>query len=413
MLADPPDDRVRDLWRRLAGAPDAFTDAGVVMVSGDEARVTRPGWCGVVALGDAALVTVPSLIDWTERLLGSSSLSPEALTDPDRVAEVIGPLASTLGPADLQYGFVHGPMAPHVTGPAHFGDSLVQETLAAIPDDDRSEAGFGDASIESVFVAIAGDRPVAVAGYRVWEDLAAHIGVATTPATRRMGHGRAAAHAAAAHATSRGLVVQWRSLWSNDASRELGRSLGLIACGRQFSFQPDANIEIRPRTEADLVELAEVAARVHQLDGYPIFLPGGDTRRFLERPEPVAAWIAELDGRTVGHVALNATTSKPTMELVEATEPSRSPIYVARLLVDPNARRRGIARLLLDTALAAAADRGHLAYLDVVDIESAAPALVLYRRSGWTEIGRVNFDLAGEDIEELVFRAPSRTGDRT
>lgn len=49
-----------------------------------------------------------------------------------------------------------------------------------------------------------------------------------------------AAVAAAAHATDQGLLVQWRSHWSNQPSRQLERALGLVHCGRQFSFEVGA-----------------------------------------------------------------------------------------------------------------------------------------------------------------------------
>lgn len=237
MLPPPPDARVLGLWRSLANAPTAFAEPGVTLVSDDTARVTRPGWCGVVVIGDSAIVATPAARPPAiDRLLDSTS-EPELLTDPAHVAGVIGPLESTLGPADLQYGEVASAGAPLAHGPLGFTDPMVQQALDLIPEEDRSEAGFEDDSIEAIFIATDDDRPVAVAGYRRWETTAAHLGVATTPASRNRGHGRTAAHAASAHATHQGLIIQWRSLWSNEASRRLGHSLGLVHCGRQFSFR--------------------------------------------------------------------------------------------------------------------------------------------------------------------------------
>ena len=90
--------------------------------------------------------------------------------------------------------------------------------------------------MEAIFVALDGEQPLAASGYRQWPGGVAHMGVVTIPAARRRGFGRKASLAAAGHATDNGLLVQWRSLWSNDASRQLGQSLGLSLCGRQFSF---------------------------------------------------------------------------------------------------------------------------------------------------------------------------------
>jgi len=101
------------------------------------------------------------------------------------------------------------------------------------------------------------------------------------------------------------------------------------------------DVEHRERRDDDLDELVAVAARVHAVDHYPIFLPHGDFARFLTRPSPVAAWVAVRDERIVGHVALNAETSGPVMRLAAELVPERRVAYVARLLVDPDARRQG------------------------------------------------------------------------
>ncbi len=93
-------------------------------------------------------------------------------------------------------------------------------------------------------------------------------------------------------------------------------------------------MEIRERRADDLDQLVAVASRVHEADGYPIFLPDGDFVRFLTRPKPTAAWVAVSDGTVVGHVALNPASSGPVMHLIAELE-SEPAIYVARLLVDP------------------------------------------------------------------------------
>lgn len=165
-------------------------------------------------------------------------------------------------------------------------------------------------------------------------------------------------------------------------------------------------MEIRERREGDLDDLVAVAGRVHQLDNYPIFLPDDDYIRFLSQPPPLAAWVAVRGRKLVGHVALNETTSPSVMELVEERGPTAQPVYVARLLVDPGSRRLGVGRQLLDHARRAAANAGHCPFLDVVDTPTATPAISLYRRDGWEELGRVSFELVGDEIEELVFRGP-------
>lgn len=167
-------------------------------------------------------------------------------------------------------------------------------------------------------------------------------------------------------------------------------------------------MEIRARAAEDLERLAAVAARVQMEDRYPIALPAGGFGAFLTTPEPVAAWVAVVGDELVGHVALNGVTSRPVVQLVEHLRiGGGTPIYVARLLVDPDSRRAGIGGALLRHALDAAVAAKWSAYLDVVDTPTAAPAIALYRRSRWTEIGSVAFELGGCDIEELVFAAPT------
>jgi predicted N-acetyltransferase YhbS len=85
---------------------------------------------------------------------------------------------------------------------------------------------------------------------------------------------------------------------------------------------------------------------VREIDNYPMHLPDGDFERFLRRPEPIASWVAEAHGVIVGHVAMNDRTSPPVMQLVQTLDPELPPVYVARLLVDPRARRRGAGQLL-------------------------------------------------------------------
>lgn len=225
------------MWRDLACAPAALSSPGIELVCTDDARVAPPGWCGVVVIGDAAVVVSPT--DQPEsltRLLESTS-GPEALTDPRHVTQLAGPLEDALGPADLQYGAVTASARSDVRGPLPPDDALVDEVLHGAPAADLTESGFADKSLSDLFVASDDGRPVAIAGHRRWPHEVAHMGVLTLPDARGRGFGRRAAQAAAGHATELGLLVQWRSRWSNDASRHLGRSLGLHLSGRQFSFR--------------------------------------------------------------------------------------------------------------------------------------------------------------------------------
>ncbi len=88
----------------------------------------------------------------------------------------------------------------------------------------------------------------------------------------------------------------------------------------------------------------------------------------------LAAW---LDGAMAGTVQLDLATPP--------NQPHRGDL--AKMLVHPEARRRGIARLMLDRAEAEAAAAGRS--LLVLDTREGDLAEALYRSAGWTEAGRI------------------------
>lgn len=126
-------------------------------------------------------------------------------------------------------------------------------------------------------------------------------------------------------------------------------------------------------TNEDMPELVDIARAVHRVDGYPMFLPGDNYLRFLNRPTPLNAWVAVIDSVIVGHVALNAS-----------------------------ARRQHVGRQLLDHATDAARQAGLVAVLDVVSTSTAA--INLYESAEWFQLGAVAFQLPdGRTVEEIVF----------
>lgn len=139
--------------------------------------------------------------------------------------------------------------------------------------------------------------------------------------------------------------------------------------------------------EARLDELAEVLqACVH--DGasvnFVMPFPIEESRAFWRRKvvPAVAAgsrslFVAEVDGRIVGTVQLDADTPP--------NQPHRA--EVTKLLVHPGFRNRGIARRLMAALEARAAELGrHLITLDTLTGDTAEP---LYRSLGYVETGVV------------------------
>ena len=70
------------------------------------------------------------------------------------------------------------------------------------------------------------DELVALAGYKVWSDTIAHIGVITHPAHRGHGDGRAVVTRITQHALHQHLVPQYRTLEANIASVAVGTAVG-------------------------------------------------------------------------------------------------------------------------------------------------------------------------------------------
>ncbi|AZM58074.1 GNAT family N-acetyltransferase [Streptomyces sp. WAC 01529] len=91
----------------------------------------------------------------------------------------------------------------------------------------------------------------------------------------------------------------------------------------------------------------------------------------------LAVWAARDAERITGTVSL-AFTDKPN---------GRHRAEIAKLMVHPSARGKGLARALLSAAEEAAADAG--VTLLVLDTETGSPAEALYEKAGWTRAGTI------------------------
>jgi GNAT superfamily N-acetyltransferase len=121
--------------------------------------------------------------------------------------------------------------------------------------------------------------------------------------------------------------------------------------------------------------------------------------------------VAEEDQKLVGHVALHHRSWEGVMELARhATGLAEERLaVVARLLVSPAARRRGVARALLETATRTARDLGLCPILDVAVRYQAANRL--YQAEGWRCLGTVRFPMPdGTTADEYVYLGPTAQG---
>jgi GNAT superfamily N-acetyltransferase len=167
---------------------------------------------------------------------------------------------------------------------------------------------------------------------------------------------------------------------------------------------------IRPKSAADADDLLTLALEVHRCDGYPRFLPD-DLAGFITASQQDEAWVAESDGRIVGHVALHHAAVSPMLPAAQRAtglSPDRLAM-LARLLVAPTVRRQGVAQQLIAVATQHAQALGRRVVLDVV--KEADTAIRLYERLGWTRLEDVQLFLRdGQVLDLWVYLSPPPMG---
>ncbi|MGW7275686.1 GNAT family N-acetyltransferase [Streptomyces sp. NPDC054864] len=150
---------------------------------------------------------------------------------------------------------------------------------------------------------------------------------------------------------------------------------------------PRTRTSIRSRRDPDLPTCVKALAQVHVTDGYPTNWPA-QPAGWLVGGSLVGAWVAELDGRVVGHVALcrsGADDVAPALWSGREGVAVEETAVVSRLFVAPGARGHGIGARLLERVVAEARELGLSPVLDVVDSDTSATAL--YERTGWQFLG--------------------------
>ncbi|WP_329161755.1 GNAT family N-acetyltransferase [Streptomyces anulatus] len=232
--------RARALWRELAAEPAAAfgTPGRPAVFVAPKSSLAPPSWVGVVAVGDAALITAPTGRAADSVRIALDGLTTEELTDPSTVAGLLS-TADTLGPAVLGY-LSPGGLRPVATAEANPvgslapGHAALRAMLADAGRSDAGESGLADVT-SPVFVVRNGTEVLAAAGYERWPRDTAHLCVLTAPGVRGRGLARQVAHAATEHALTAGLLPQWRA--RPPASRRVARALGYREAGRQLSVR--------------------------------------------------------------------------------------------------------------------------------------------------------------------------------
>ncbi len=147
---------------------------------------------------------------------------------------------------------------------------------------------------------------------------------------------------------------------------------------------------IRRRRHEDLPACVSVLADTHRTSAYPVNWPS-DPEGWLTPGGLLDAWVAEVAGVVVGHVALIEARARTARAWAKHTgSPSSAAAEVSRLCVSRAARGRSIGRLLLETADAGARELGLPTVLGVLD--ESVDAIALYDRAGWLRMSTVDFE---------------------
>lgn len=165
-------------------------------------------------------------------------------------------------------------------------------------------------------------------------------------------------------------------------------------------------MHIRARAAADLLRVVAMVERSLERGEYPPYRPA-DLARFLTPPDLLGAWVAEVEGVVVGHVANHATSSAEVMAAAAvATGRAETELAVlARLLVEPAHRSTGVAEALVRRAEHEAHAGGRWPVLDVALHFTAA--IRTYERLGWTRAATVTVvSHGGQPFREHVYVGP-------
>ncbi|MFE6485841.1 GNAT family N-acetyltransferase [Streptomyces sp. NPDC057757] len=164
---------------------------------------------------------------------------------------------------------------------------------------------------------------------------------------------------------------------------------------------------IRPRRENDVPCAATALVEVHAADGYPV--EGvHDPESWLTPADAISAWVAEFEGRVIGHVSISWANGEDAVSLwLKQGKGSRERTAVlARLFVVPAARGKAVGERLVQAATEHAERIGVRLVLDVMAKDAAA--IRLYERLGWRKLGVTTHTYGdGQQIEAVCYVSPA------
>ena len=163
---------------------------------------------------------------------------------------------------------------------------------------------------------------------------------------------------------------------------------------------------VRPFQDADLPGAAAALIEVHATDGYPV--EGvADPEGWLRSDGILAAWVAEEDGKIVGHVAVMRPHGEDAVSLwtEQSGDDEEHVAVIARLFVVREARKNSAGERLMQAAMDYGPSHDRRLVLDVMTKDTAA--IRLYERLGWLKIGEAEHRYGeGQSIDAVCYVAP-------
>ncbi|AKU18961.1 hypothetical protein VV02_15110 [Luteipulveratus mongoliensis] len=134
--------------------------------------------------------------------------------------------------------------------------------------------------------------------------------------------------------------------------------------------------------------LVEVLAAQQPTSHYPLRWPlPFPPEEFVVRKDEERAWVAELDGSVIGHVAVSAVDDDELGQIwsAGAGRPIRELACMSVLFVDDRAKGTGAGGALIRTSVDWIRGSGRTPVLDVVQRHSTAASVYLHL--GWRQVG--------------------------
>jgi len=164
-------------------------------------------------------------------------------------------------------------------------------------------------------------------------------------------------------------------------------------------------VSIRPRVDADLEGCIHVLHDVYARDGYPV-QGMNNAKAFLTSGPLKRAWVAEREGRVIGHVAVSqATDDDVSVALWRQQNPNDAIAVLGRLFVGPDERAGGVASRLMGAAVEWSREANVRLVMFALVKDQAA--MRLYERLGWQRFGSRMYRYGeGQQMEAVCYSSP-------